>query len=131
MTEYWVWNNHTRGWRGRKRGEFTLQLHLAGRFAEHIATQYVANSNAVVARTDWPIEVMIEVNNTFLSVEAQQILAEYNRTGDRKVIDDAYFAAKDRALVDSSDFQESWGQMLRGEGQEIRSWPPAADVTNT
>jgi hypothetical protein len=106
----------------------TLQLHLAGRFAEHVALQYVKASNEVVGDTDYPIEVMIEVNNTFLTREAQQILAEYQRTGDRAVIDNAYFAAQDRALVASSDFQESWGQMLRGEGRTLRTKPERTDT---
>lgn len=121
MTEYWIWNNHLRGWRGQRRGQMTLQLHLAGRFAEHIAMQYVKASNEVVGDTDYPIEVMIEVNNTFLTREAQRILAEYERTGDRAVIDNAYFAARDKALINSDNFQESWGQMLRGEGRVLRS----------
>jgi hypothetical protein len=120
VTEYWIWNNHLRGWRGRRRGEMTLQLHLAGRFAEHLAMQYVKTSNQVVSDTDYPIEVMVEVNNTFLTREAQRILAEYERTGDRTVIDNAYFAARDRALVTSADFQESFAQMLRGEGRVLR-----------
>lgn len=120
MAEYWIWSNQQRGWRGRKRDEFTLQLHLAGRFAEHIAMQYVKNANKVIGPTDYPIEVMIEVTDTYLTAEAQRILAEYNRTGDRKVIDDAYFAAQDQELLTRSDLQESLMQMMRGEGRVIR-----------
>lgn len=119
MSEYWVWNNQQRGWRGRNRNEFVLQLHLAGRFAEHIANQYVQASNAVIGPTDYPIEVMVEVNNTFLTPEAQKILAEYNRTGDRGVIDAAYFKARDRELLADPELQESLAQMRRGEGREI------------
>jgi|EndMetStandDraft_3_1072993.scaffolds.fasta_scaffold769996_2 hypothetical protein len=119
MSEYWIWNNHMRGWRGRQRGEFTLQLHMAGRFAEHLAVQYVKASNEVVGEMDYPVEVMVQVNNTFLTREAQKLLIEYEKTGDRKVIDAAYFAAQDKALVASADFQESWAQMLRGEGRKI------------
>jgi len=99
----------------------TLQLHLAGRFAEHVAMQYVKASNEIVGDTDYPIEVMIEVNNMFLSREAQRILAEYERTGDRAVIDNAYFAAQDQELLTRSDLQESLEQMFHGEGREIDS----------
>jgi hypothetical protein len=119
VSEYWIWSNQFRGWRGRRRGEYTLQLHLAGRFAEHIAVQYVKNANDVIGDTDYPIEVMIEVNNMFLSRRAQQLMAEYEKTGDRAVFDNAYFAAQDQELLTRSDLQESLAQMMRGEGREI------------
>lgn len=119
MNEYWIWNNVTRGWRGRSRDEYVLQLHLAGRFAEHLAIQYVKASNEVIGPTDYPIEVMVEVNNTFLTPEAQRILAEYEATGDRLVIDNAYFAAADQELLTRPDLQESLAQMFQGQGREI------------
>lgn len=95
MSEYWIWNNQTRGWRGQRRGEFVLQLHLAGRFAEHIAGQYVQAANRVVGDSDHPIEVMIEVNDQFLSRAAQKALATY-----RGVFDDAYLAVRNWANTD-------------------------------
>lgn len=107
------------GWRAQSPKTYTGELKLAGRFVEHLAMQYVKAANEVIGDTDYPIEVMVEVNNTFLPREAQRILAEYEATGDRSVIDHAYFAAKDRALAQSPEFLESWGQMLRGEGREI------------
>lgn len=90
--EFWIWNNHMRGWRAQHHGGFTLQLHTAARFAEHLAIQYVKATNEVVADTDYPIEVMVEVNNAFLTREAQRILAVYVETGDRAVLDNAYLS---------------------------------------
>lgn len=119
MTEYWIWNNSVGAWWDKKGSGFTRKLHDAGRFAEHIARERLQGTNMTVPDTDYPDEVMIPVNNTFLTAETQRILAEYEKTGDRKVIDDAYFGAVDRVIIRSEEFQESWSQMLRGEGREI------------
>lgn len=118
MTEYWIWNNRQRGWRSQKQG-YTLELHLAARFAEHIAMQYVKTANKAIGPNDYPLAVMVEVNNTFLSSEAQRVLLEFEATGDRSVIDHAYFQAADRVLRKDPTFTESYNQMLHGEGQRI------------
>jgi hypothetical protein len=47
------------------------------------------------------------------------MLDEFRATGDREVLDQAYFAAQDRIFTESEAFQESLGQMLRGEGREV------------
>jgi hypothetical protein len=119
VTEYWIWNNTEGGWWDKHGSGYTRKLHEAGRFAEQVARERLQGTNMAVAPTDHPDEVMIPVNNTFLPAEAQRILAEYEATGDHTVIDNAYFAAQNKALVASDAFQESWGQFLRGEGQEI------------
>jgi hypothetical protein len=118
VTEYWIWNNGVGAWRDRPGTGFTRALHEAGRFHGDPVDNFL-EVNQLLDDTDYPLEVAIAVNNTFLSREAQRILAEYEQTGDRRVIDDAYFKTEAQAIVSSPEFQESWGQMLRGEGREI------------
>lgn len=118
MTEHWVWSNAVGAWRDKEGNGFTGFLHEAGRFHADVVGRFL-EINALSKDDEYPLEVAVEVNNTFLTREAQRILAEYVETGDRTVIDRAYFAAQDRALVASLDFQTSLGQMLRGEGREV------------
>lgn len=98
MTEFWIWNNGYGAWRNKAGNGFTRKLHDAGRFHIDVVDQFL-EVNQLVDDTEHPHEVAIPVNNTFLSREAQRILLEYEKTGDRAVIDNAYFAAQDLALV--------------------------------
>lgn len=119
MTEHWIWSNQRRGWwRANERG-YTNLLHEAGRYSEAVAEAIVKKCNFVQAAEEWPNEVAIPVTEAYVFPAGRKLLDEFRATGDREVLDQAYFAAQDRIFTESEAFQESLGQMLRGEGREV------------
>jgi hypothetical protein len=117
MTDYWIWSNQQRGWWKSGKLGYTNLLHEAGRYAEPVAREILAQCNLAVAAQDWPNEVLIPVTNDYLFAAGREILDEYERTGDRGPLDAVRWRAQDEALVASVEFQESLQQMLRGEGR--------------
>lgn len=97
-TSYWVWSNKHGGWRMAHQAGYTQQLHEAGRFVEHVALQLVAAGNKAMSRVEYPNLVMVEVNDTFLTPQAREIMETYREPGAQPALDDAYFSAQDRAL---------------------------------
>lgn len=121
MAEHWIWSNRQGAWLGRDRRivPYVTLLHDAGRFAEGIARKMVHFGNLELSPKEWPDLVMIEVTNDYLFPEGKQLVAEFVQTGDRKALDEAFFRARDETLVNSAEFQESFAQLLSGEGREI------------
>ena len=95
MTEHWIWNNGVGAWRNKAGNGFTRTLHEAGRFHEDVVDQFL-EVNQLMNDDEYPLEVALPVNNTFLTAEAQRILAEYEKTGDQTVISNAYFGPASR-----------------------------------
>jgi hypothetical protein len=123
VSEHWIWSNGQKAWMGRDRARmpYATTLREAGRFAEGIAAKIVKFGNQDQTDQDWPDLVMIPVTNDYLFPEGKRLVEEFVVTGDRQPLDDAFLKAEDTAVFTDPLFQESFGQMLRGEGQVIRS----------
>lgn len=126
---YWIWSNVHGGWRMAREQGYTSQLHEAGRYVEHIAMQLVKAANTGQSKVEYPSVVMVQVNDTFLTPQAQEIMTMYRGTGnDRKILDASYFKAQDEALIKSlggtGALKESLGQALVGEGRVVAPRSP-------
>lgn len=80
--EYWIWSNeHGAWWRSDERG-YTRALQEAGRYAQSMVDRILAQANLAVADHEWPNEVAVPVNNSYLTKRALAILAAFERDED-------------------------------------------------